>query len=198
MAKILEPSFSLKVPAGEDRERRVCDHCGFIDYINPRIVVGAVCAWSDKGAPFGPGAAPLKDIRLLLCRRAIMPRLGYWTLPAGFMEEGETVAEGTLREAREEAGVALELEDVLAVYDIPRRSQVQIIRRARMVSPKLDPGPETAEAELFAWADIPWKALAFHSVSWALLAFEDTRLQQSFAPRGNPPGEPGWLTPEGL
>ncbi len=198
MPKTLEPSFSLKVPAGEDRKRRVCDHCGFIDYVNPRIVVGAVCAWSDTGPPFGPGAVALEDIRLLLCRRAIMPRRGYWTLPAGFMEEGETVAEGTLREAHEEAGVQLQLDGVLALYDIPRRSQVQIIHRARMVSPALDPGIETEEAALFAWTDIPWKELAFHSVSWALLAFEETRTHARLTPRGNPTGEPGWLLPAGL
>jgi ADP-ribose pyrophosphatase YjhB (NUDIX family) len=198
MRKPLEPAFSLKVPAGEDRERRVCDHCGFIDYVNPKIVVGAVAVWSATGAPFGPRAVGLEEVRFLLCRRAILPRRGYWTLPAGYLEEGETVAEGTLREAAEEAGAALEIDGVLALYDIPRRSQVQVIHRARLKSPELDPGAETIEARLFAWDAIPWKALAFHSVSWALLAFEETRRLARFPPHSNPPGEPGWLGPAGL
>jgi ADP-ribose pyrophosphatase YjhB (NUDIX family) len=198
MRKPLEPSFSLKVPPGEDRERRVCDRCGFIDYVNPRIVVGAVAAWCEKGSPFGPDAVGLEEVRLLLCRRAIMPRRGYWTLPAGFMEEGETVADATRREATEEAGVELELDQVLCLYDIPGRSQVQIIHRARLNSPRLDPGVETQQAVLFAWKDIPWKALAFYSVSWALLAFEESRRQTRFPPYGNPPGEPGWRAPDGL
>lgn len=198
MAKPIEPAFSLKVPPGEDRERRVCDRCGFVDYVNPKVVVGAVAAWSDEGRPFGPRAVAQEDLRLLLCRRAIMPRRGYWTLPAGYMEEGETLAQGTVREAAEEAGVELEIDAVLALYDIPRRSQVQVIHRARMTSPKLDPGPETIEARLFAWSDIPWTALAFHSVSWALLAFEETRRLKAFPPHSNPPGEPGWRWPEGL
>jgi ADP-ribose pyrophosphatase YjhB (NUDIX family) len=162
----LEPAFSKLIPPGEDRERAVCDHCGFIDYVNPRIVVGAVAAWSDQGAPFGRDAAPLDQIRILLCRRAIMPRRGWWTLPAGFMETGETMAEGALREAREEAGADLELDGVLALYDIPVRSQVQVIHRARLRAPEVEAGVESLEVRLFAWEELPWKELAFHTVSW--------------------------------
>ena len=88
MAEELKPSFSRRVPDGDSRERQVCDHCSWVDYVNPRIVVGAVCTWED---------------RILLCRRSIEPRRGFWTLPAGFLEEGETVEEGVAREAREEA-----------------------------------------------------------------------------------------------
>jgi ADP-ribose pyrophosphatase YjhB (NUDIX family) len=198
VSKPLEPSFSLRTPPGEDRDRRVCDHCGFIDYVNPRIVVGAVAAWSDKGPAFGPDAVALEDIQILLCRRAIMPRRGFWTLPAGFMETQETVADGTRREAREEAEVELSLDAVLAIYDVAHLSQVQIFHRAALPSAQIGAGEETLESRLFAWADIPWKALAFHSVSWALLAFEASRLQARFAPFANPEGEKGWRFPQGV
>ncbi len=196
MAKPNAPSFSLKVPPGDNRPRRVCDRCGFVDYVNPRIVVGAVAAISDRGPAFGEGAVPLADVGFLLCRRAIMPRRGYWTLPAGYMEEGETVAEGTLREAREEALVALELDGLLAIYDVAHLSQVQIFHRARMKTPDFGAGEETLEARVFAWGEIPWRDLAFYSVSWALDAFERSRLETRFAPFGNP-SEPDWFIPAG-
>jgi ADP-ribose pyrophosphatase YjhB (NUDIX family) len=197
MKTLVEPAFSERIPEGEDRPRRVCDHCGFIDYVNPRIVVGAVCAYSPGGRPFGQGADPFEEVRFLLCRRAIMPRRGYWTLPAGYMETEETVAEATRREAREEALAELELDAMLAVYDIPARSQVQIMHRARLPEPKFAAGSETLEAELFAWSDIPWKALAFHSVSWALMAFRESRELDAFPPFRNPP-ETGWQLPAGV
>ncbi len=113
------PRFSIKTPEGETHPRLVCDACGFIDYVNPKIVVGAVCDWRD---------------RVLLCRRAIEPRLGYWTLPAGYLEEHETTVEGALREAREEACAELEIRGLLAVYNIPRISQVQLIYAADLRS----------------------------------------------------------------
>jgi ADP-ribose pyrophosphatase YjhB (NUDIX family) len=197
VAKPSEPSFSVKVPPGDSRPRRVCDRCGFVDYVNPKIVVGAVVAVSDRGSAFGEGAVPLADVAVLLCRRAIMPRRGYWTLPAGFMEEGETVADGTRREAREEALVELELDGLLAIYDVPHLSQVQIFHRARMKTPAFGAGDETLEARLFAWADIPWRELAFYSVSWALDAFERSRLEPRIVPAGNP-AEYDWFAPAGV
>jgi ADP-ribose pyrophosphatase YjhB (NUDIX family) len=197
MSERLPPSFSAHVPEGEDRPRRVCDHCGFIDYENPKIVVGSVAAWSPGGRPFGPDADPFEEVKFLLCRRAILPRRGYWTLPAGYMETGETLAQATLREAREEALAALELDGVLAVYDIPARSQVQVMHRARLPSLEFGAGHETLDAKLFAWAQIPWKALAFHSVSWALMAFRESREQAAFPPFRNPP-ETGWQLPAGV
>ena len=174
----------------------MCNHCGHIAYVNPKIVVGAVAVQSDAGEPFGPDAVALSEVRVLLCRRAIMPRRGWWTLPAGFMEEGETLAAGTCREAREEAGCELKLDALLAVYDIPGRSQVQIMHRACVTS-DISAGPESLEVALFPWAEIPWKSLAFHSVSWALMDFERSREQASFAPFRNPPGAPGWRSPAG-
>jgi ADP-ribose pyrophosphatase YjhB (NUDIX family) len=164
------------VPAGDTRQRRVCDHCGWVDYVNPRIVVGAVCAW---------------DYRILLCRRSIEPRRGFWTIPAGFLEEGETVEEGVLREAREEAGADIELQALLGTYSIPRVSQVQLIYRARLRSPEVVAGEETLEVRLAEWDEIPWEEIAFPSVRWALRHFDRVRDLESFPPFTNPPGETG-------
>jgi ADP-ribose pyrophosphatase YjhB (NUDIX family) len=197
MAKPHEPSFSLKIPEGDNRPRRVCDRCGFIDYVNPKIVVGAVVAISERGPAFGPDAVPLTDVGILLCRRAIMPRRGYWTLPAGYMEEGETLADATLREAKEEAEADLKLDGVLAIYDVPHLSQVQIFHRASLAAPGYGAGAETLETRIFPWAEIPWKELAFYSVSWALAAFETSRKEAVLAPFRNP-SEPGWFEPAGV
>jgi ADP-ribose pyrophosphatase YjhB (NUDIX family) len=170
------PSFTLRVPEGDTRPRRVCDECGFIDYVNPRIVVGAVCRWED---------------RVLLCRRTIEPRSGYWTIPAGFLEEGETVEEGVRREAHEEARAELALEGVLGIYSIARISQVQIMFRARLLSPEVRAGEETDEVQLVRLDEIPWDALAFPTVRWALMHFQAVRDRDVFAPFTNPPGETG-------
>ena len=164
-------SFSNEVPPGEDRERRVCQTCGFIDYVNPRIVAGVVAHADEK---------------ILFCRRAIEPRRGYWTLPAGFLELGESVEEGARREAQEEARAELELEAMLGVYSIPRIGQVQIFFRARLLNLP-SPGPESTEVVLAGWDDIPWKELAFPSVHWALGHYRETRGRTGFAPFGNPP-----------
>jgi ADP-ribose pyrophosphatase YjhB (NUDIX family) len=146
-------SFSLKVPPGEDRERRVCDTCGFIDYQNPKIVAGVV--------------ATTPDGCILLCKRAIQPRHGYWTLPAGFMELGETVEDGARREAREEACAELEMGGVLGLYSVPRIGQVHIFFTAKLLN-EPSPGPESLDVMLAHWDDIPWADLAFPSVKWAL------------------------------
>jgi len=145
-------SFSARIPPGEDRERRICDACGFIDYVNPRIVTGVV---AHAGG------------RILLCRRAIEPRRGFWTLPAGFMELGESAEDGARREAREEACAELEIEALLGLYSVPRIGQVQIFFRARLLNEPAA-GPESLEVGLFDWEAIPWSELAFPSVPWAL------------------------------
>lgn len=165
-----------EIPKGDDRERLVCPDCGFINYENPKVVVGSVATWED---------------RILLCRRAIPPRKGYWTLPAGYMELNETTAEGAMREAWEEACARIEIDALLAVYSIPRISQVQVMYRARLATPDIEAGPESLEVDLFEWDAIPWDDIAFPSVHWALGHFDEVRGLESFPARTNPAGETG-------
>ena len=165
----------LKVPEGDTHERLVCETCGFIHYKNPVVVVGSVCVWQDK---------------FLLCRRAIEPRRGFWTIPAGFLELEESTAEGAAREALEEACAKIEIEALLAVYDIPRISQVQIFYAARLASPDIAPGVESLETRLMEWAEIPWDDLAFPSVQWALDDYQEYRGNDSYTVRGNPDNRP--------
>jgi ADP-ribose pyrophosphatase YjhB (NUDIX family) len=168
------------MPPGEDRERLTCGDCGYIAYENPKIVVGSVVG---------------VDGKVLLCRRAIEPRRGFWTIPAGYMELGETVEEGARREAREEACADLRLDGVLAVYSIARIGQVQILFRAGLASPGFDAGPESLEVRLFAWEEIPWDDLAFPSVHWVLQAWREAGDGPLGAPRGNPPEDSRGTTP---
>jgi ADP-ribose pyrophosphatase YjhB (NUDIX family) len=169
-------SFVRRIPEGDNRPRLVCDDCGFIQYENPKVVVGSVCTWED---------------RILLCRRAIEPRKGFWTLPAGYMEVRETTFEGARREAWEEAYAQIEIDGLLAVYNIPDISQVQLIYRARLVSPAVRAGPESEEVGLFLWDEIPWEDLAFPSVRWALFHHREVTAEATFATRTNPEGELG-------
>ncbi|MEO0326758.1 MAG: NUDIX hydrolase [Myxococcota bacterium] len=150
--------FRRRVPEGDDRERLVCETCGFVRYDNPRIVVGSV--------------ATLEE-RVLLCRRAIEPRTGFWTLPAGYMELGETPSEGAAREAWEEARARLRMGPLLAIYSIAHISQVQLFYRATLAEPAIAAGPESLEVGLFTWAQIPWDELAFPTVRWALDHFRE-------------------------
>jgi len=166
------PAFVRRIPEGDDRERLTCPDCGFIAYENPKIVVGSVVA---------------EDGRVLLCRRAIEPRRGYWTLPAGYMEMHETVEEGARREAWEEARAHIALEGVLAVYSIARIGQVQVIFRARLAEPGFEAGPESLEVGLFCWEEIPWEEIAFPSVHWALRAWHASAAGPLGAPVLNPP-----------
>ncbi|WP_035617121.1 NUDIX hydrolase [Hyphomonas johnsonii] len=166
------PVFIMRVPKGDDRSRRVCDTCGFIDYVNPRIVAGSVVT---------------RDDRVLLCKRAIEPRKGFWTLPAGFMEQSETVEDAARREAQEEACADIRLDQILAIYSVPRISQVQVMFRARLAS-SIAAGPESEEVGLFHWKDIPWSELAFPTVVWALTHYAQTRFLSGFPPFTNPPG----------
>jgi ADP-ribose pyrophosphatase YjhB (NUDIX family) len=171
-----ELSFMQRVPTGDSLPRDICNHCGFIHYDNPKIVVGSVVT---------------HDGRFLLCRRAIEPRKGYWTLPAGFMEHGESVEDGARREAREEANADIRIRDLLAIYSIPRIAQVQIMYRAELATPDFSPGIESTDVALFDWADIPWSELAFPSVHWALTQFRAVAGQAVITPFANPPGETG-------
>ncbi len=165
------PNFIDAVPDGDDRTRSVCGTCGFVDYRNPKIVVGSVA---------------VRDGRILLCRRAIEPRKGFWTLPAGYLEVNESVEDGARREAYEEARAHLELDRVLAVYSVERISQVQIMFRARLSRPDIAPGPESEEVGMFAWEDIPWADIAFPTVGWALRHWRQTKDLDAFAPFSNP------------
>lgn len=162
----------LTVPEGDNRPRHTCPDCGFIEYRNPLIVVGSVCTASDG--------------RLLLCRRAIPPRIGYWTIPAGYMELEESSEDGARREAVEEANAEIAIDRLLAIYDIPRISQVQIIYAARLTDDTVSPGPESQEVELFEWEDIPWNDLAFPTVRWALRHHRDAHATGDWIPRGAP------------
>ena len=164
--------FARRIPPGDDRERLVCRDCGFVLYENPRVIVGAVVH---------------HEGRILLCRRAIPPRAGFWTLPAGHLELHESPAEGACREAWEEARARIAIEALLAVYTIPHLSQVQLMYRARLVNPaEIAAGPESQEVALFAWEAIPWPELAFPSVHWALEHYHQTRDRSGFAPYANP------------
>lgn len=152
---------SLEVPPGDNRSRYCCASCGAIHYQNPNMVLGTIPAFGE---------------RVLLCRRAIEPRYGYWTLPAGFMENDETIAEGAMRETSEETGANVELGELYSVIDVPHVHQVHIFFRARMIDQQLDPGTETLEARLFAESEIPWEQLAFRTVEYTLRRyFEDRR-----------------------
>jgi ADP-ribose pyrophosphatase YjhB (NUDIX family) len=164
----LSPAFTNRIPKDEDRERQICDHCGFIDYVNPKIVAGSV--------------VEAEDGRILMCKRAIEPRSGYWTLPAGYMELGESVADAAAREAREEACAEIETIDLLGIYSIPRISQVQIFFRARLSKPEIAAGPESQEVALYHWDEIPMNDLAFPSVRWALEDWRARKGQTGVAP----------------
>lgn len=154
-----------RVPSGDNRERDCCDHCGAVHYVNPRPVVGTIPLWQE---------------RILLCRRAIEPRHGKWTLPAGFMEVGETTADGAVRETVEEAGARIELGPVFSILDVPHVEQVHIFFRARLLDLEFAPGSETLEVRLFEEASIPWEELAFRTVSMTLRLFLADRVRGAF------------------
>lgn len=163
--------FVRRVPDGDSLPRDVCSKCGYIHYVNPKIVVGSVCSWHG---------------RILLCRRAIEPRSGFWTIPAGYLEERETPADGARREAWEEALAKIEIDRLLAIYSVPRISQVQLIFRATLATEDFAPGVESLETALFAWEEIPWNELAFPSVHWALKHHREVEGKDAFAPFDNP------------
>ena len=176
------PEFVRQVPEGDNRERNVCRDCGYVAYENPKIIVGSVVA---------------HEGRILLCRRAIEPRRDYWTLPAGYMELGETLQAGAMREAQEEAEADIALDGVLAMYSISRIGQVQVIFRARFADPALPhfaAGPESLEVGLFAWDDIPWDRIAFPTVRWALEAWRENPQGVLGAPSGNPAEDPAGMS----
>ena len=151
---------TLKVPPGDTLPRHVCDACSTIDYQNPRMVVGCIPEWQD---------------RILLCRRAIEPRYGLWTVPAGFMENGETTFQGAARETLEEANARVEVGQLYAIYNIPHINQVYMLFRARLLDTGFGAGAETLETRLFTESEIPWDELAFATVRNTLMHYFDDR-----------------------
>ena len=147
---------NYRVPADDNRDRAICINCGEIHYENPINVVGTVPVWGEQ---------------ILLCRRNIEPRYGMWTLPAGFLEMGESTADGALRETVEEAGAHVEMQELFTVLNVVRVGQLHLFYRARMLDTTLDPGPETIEARLFREDEVPWDELAFRTVRQTLEHF---------------------------
>lgn len=143
----------VRIPPGDDKPRHVCDDCGSIHYRNPLMVIGAIPEWED---------------RILLCRRAIEPRLGFWTLPAGFMELDETAGAAAIRETLEEANARIELGDLYTMLSVPHANQVHIFYRARLLDLDFGPGTESLEVALFRENEIPWHDLAFRTISMTL------------------------------
>lgn len=152
----------IAVPEGDNRPRHICDSCGTIHYQNPRIIAGCLPVYEDK---------------VLLCKRAIEPRLGYWTLPAGFMENGESTEQAALRETYEEAFAEVEIQSLYTVTSILHVNQVQMFYLAHMPKPKFSASSESLEVALFSEDEIPWDDLAFQTIRNALeFYFEDRRL----------------------
>src|SRR5689334_4447783 len=156
---------TYRVPPGDTLARYVCDACNTIHYQNPRMIVGCIVESGDK---------------LLLCRRGIEPRHGMWTVPAGFMENGETTFQGATRETLEEANARVEIESLYALYNIPHINQVYLLFRARLIDPNVSPGVETLEVRLFAESEIPWDQIAFASVRNALTRYYEDRKRGRF------------------
>ncbi|HUW36685.1 MAG TPA: NUDIX hydrolase [Rhodocyclaceae bacterium] len=158
-------SVSLKVPPGDTLARHVCASCGAIHYQNPKLVVGSLPEWQDK---------------VLLCRRAIEPRLGLWTLPAGFMENNETLPQAAVRETIEEACARIEIGEMFTLISVPHISQVHAIYRARLLDLDFSPGIESLEVGLFSETEIPWQEIAFRTIGLTLRHYFADRRAGSF------------------
>lgn len=147
---------ALQIPEGDDRERHVCTNCGMIHYTNPRVIVGCL---------------PVHEGRVLLCKRAIEPRRNFWTLPAGFMENGETTLQGAARETWEEARARVSKMDLYRVFDVPHISQVYMFYRCEVDNGEYGVGPESLESGLYTQDDLPWDDIAFPVVYETLREF---------------------------
>ncbi|MEE8057950.1 MAG: NUDIX hydrolase [Pseudomonadales bacterium] len=161
-------SVSQQIPEGDDRLRYICDGCHAIHYQNPRVIVGTI---------------PVSGDEVLLCRRAIEPRKGFWTVPAGFMENGETMQEGAVRETWEEAGAKVKDETLYRLFDLPYINQVYIFYRAKLADGGFAPGSESLEVKLFSEQDIPWDDIAFPVVTNALKELFEDRKKGEFPVR---------------
>lgn len=154
-----------RIPPGDDRLRFVCPSCHTVHYQNPRVVTGCLASWNDS---------------VLLCRRAIEPRSGYWTLPAGFLELGETSVEGAVRETWEEARARVEVLGLYSVFNLPHVNQVYLMFRARLRDLDFHPGPESEEVALFEQDEVPWGDIAFGTVLHSLQFYFRDRVRDRF------------------
>jgi len=154
-----------RIPAGDTVLRHVCTSCGTIHYENPKMVVGCIPEW---------------ESRILLCRRAIEPRHGLWTVPAGFMENGETTADGAMRETLEEANARVEILGLYALFNIPHINQVYMLFRARLLDLDFSAGAESLETKLYEENEIPWDEIAFITVRRTLRHYFDDRRAGEF------------------
>lgn len=157
---------ALKIPAGDTVPRHVCDTCEAIHYVNPKIVAGCIPEWED---------------RILLCRRAIEPRVGYWTFPAGFMELGESTEEAAARETLEEARARVSIDSLYAVFTLRHVSQVYVVYRGRMHEQEFSCGSESLDVRLFDQDEIPWQDLAFPVIREILRRYAADRRAGSFS-----------------
>ena len=166
----------FRVPEGDTLPRYLCEACGAIHYLNPRLVIGTLPEWED---------------RILLCRRAIEPRRGFWTLPAGFMELGETAEQAAIRETLEEANARVELTGLFTLLSVPHVDQVHLFYRARLLDLNFSAGAESLEVALFREAEIPWEDISFRTVSTTLKHYLTDRGSGKFVFRA------GELKPQG-
>ena len=171
-------SIELRIPEDDSRLRHICTACGIIHYQNPKMVIGSIPVWEDK---------------VLLCRRAIEPRHGMWTLPGGFMENGESTAQAAIRETLEEANARIEISDLYSMYSLPYINQVHMLFRAKLLDLDFSPGQESLEVRLFSESEIPWNELAFRPVRFSLEHYFTERNKGEFSfhiGELNPPVQP--------
>jgi ADP-ribose pyrophosphatase YjhB (NUDIX family) len=148
--------IEFRNPPGDNRPRHICSECGIVHYQNPKMVIAALPVWEDK---------------VLLCRRAIEPRYGLWTLPGGFMENGESTAQAAARETLEEANARVEIGELYSMYSMPYINQVHFLFRARLLDLDFSPGIESLETRLFSEDQIPWPEIALRPIRYSLEFF---------------------------
>ena len=155
-----------RIPEGDNLPRYICEHCDIIHYQNPKLVVGCLPVWKDQ---------------ILLCKRAIEPCYGLWTLPAGFMENQESLEQAALRESDEEANANLEIENLYSIISLPHINQIYVLYRAKLLDLDFYAGPESLDVQLFSEEDIPWEQLAFKTIENTLRRFFEDRKQNDFS-----------------
>jgi len=155
----------VRIPADDSRQRHVCPACGIVHYQNPKMVIGSMPIWGDQ---------------VLLCRRAIEPRHGFWTLPGGFMENGESTTQAAIRETWEEANARIEIGELYSMYSLPYINQVHLLFSAKLLDLNFGPGPESLEVKLFTEQEIPWNEIAFRPIKFSLEHYFNERKTGKF------------------